>query len=194
VRDGLGADENTTTIGTELSANWDAAYDPHSGLLRYEYAIGTAPGSTDVVSWTSAGLSTNVTHTGLSLISGQTYYFGVRAINQAGLIGTPTWSDGILYSDPLFYSSGPSELAPPDARQEIRFFPNPTAGIITVVGPDSVLPQPWLLYDSQGRLIRQGKLYELPAQLSLFEPEDRAGLYFWHLPLLEKAYPVLFAP
>ena len=194
VRDGLGADESTPMIGTELSANWDAAHDPHSGLLRYEYAIGTAPGSTDVVSWTSAGLSTNVTHTGLSLISGQTYYFGVRAINQAGLIGTPTWSNGILYSNPLFYSSGPPEPAPPDARQEIRFFPNSTAGIITVVGPDSVLPQTWLLYDSQGRLIRQGKLHELPVQLSLFEPEDRAGLYFWHLPLLEKAYPVLFAP
>jgi hypothetical protein len=89
VRDGLGPDENTTPIGTQLSANWDPTTDPHSDLLTYEYAIGTAPGTPDIVNWTPAGLTTSVTHTGLSLTDGQTYYFGVRAVNNAGLTSTP---------------------------------------------------------------------------------------------------------
>ncbi len=194
VRDGLGADESTTSTGNQLSANWDPTSDPHSGLLRYEYAIGTAPNSTDVVSWTSAGLSTSVTHTGLSLTSGQTYYFGVRALNNAGLISAPTWSNGILYSDPLFYSPDPNTPSLPKSASEIRLFPNPTSGPVSIMGPDSVLPLSWLLYDSQGRLLRQGTLHTFPAQIHLFAPEDSPGLYFWHLPAWETVYPIFFAP
>ncbi len=195
VRDGLGADESTTSTGTQLSANWDPTDDPHSGLLRYEYAIGTAPNTADVVNWTAAGLSTSLTHTGLSLTSGQTYYFGVRAVNHAGLTGSPTWSNGILYSNPLFYSS-PS--TPPytseDSIPAIRFFPNPTSGRITVIGADPILPLRWVLYDNQGRLLRQGEIHTLPDEITLFEPDDSPGLYFWYLPDREEVYPVLFTP
>ncbi len=195
VRDGLGPDESTTPIGTQLSANWDPATDPHSGLLTYEYAIGTSPGTPDVVGWTSAGLPTSVTHTGLSLTSGQTYYFGVRAVNNAGLISTPTWSNGILYSNPLFYHpAAAASTSQPTERPTVRLYPNPTTGAITITGPDSLLPMPWLLYDSQGRLIRSGELRSLPVSLDLFEAGDESGVYFWHLPQMEWVYPILFAP
>ncbi len=194
VRDGPGADESTTSVGTQLSANWDLCSDPHSDLLRYEYAIGTAPNTPDVVGWTSAGLSTSVTHTGLSLISGQTYYFGVRALNNAGLIGSATWSDGILYSDPLIYPSAPS--APPlqPRSRELRLFPNPTAGAITVIGADSLLPLSWSLYDSRGRLLNQGEIITFPAVLHPFPENQAPGLYFWHFPSLGFSYPISFDP
>jgi len=194
VRDGLGPDESTTSIGTQLSANWDPTTDPHSDLLTYEYAIGTAPGTPDVVNWTPAGLTTSVTHTGLSLTDGQTYYFGVRAVNNAGLTSTPTWSNGILYSQPLFYDAGATDSILSTNRPAVRLYPNPTTGAITVTGPDSLLPLLWFLYDSQGRLIRSGELRSLPASLDLFEAGDEGGVYFWYVPQIERVYPIVLAP
>jgi hypothetical protein len=182
VRDGLGPDENTTPIGTQLSANWDPTTNPHSDLLTYEYAIGTAPGTPDVVNWTPAGLTTSVTHTGLSLTNGQTYYFGVQAVNNAGLTSTPTWSNGILYSQPLFYDAGAADSILSTNRPAVRLYPNPTTGAITVTGPDSLLPLLWFLYDSQGRLIRSGELRSLPVSFDLFEAGDERGVYFWYVP------------
>lgn len=97
VNDGTGADIATTTNGTQLSANWTATTDANSGILRYEYAIGTSAGATNVVNWTSNGTATSVTRTGLTLTSGTTYYFSVRAVNNAGLISAVKSSNGQTY-------------------------------------------------------------------------------------------------
>ena len=94
VRDGTGADIATTASTTQLSANWDAANDPESGISGYQYAIGTSAGGTQTVNWTSLGNVTTVTQTGLSLVVGQTYYFSVKAVNGVGLTGTATSSNG----------------------------------------------------------------------------------------------------
>jgi len=147
-----------------------------------------------VVNWTPAGLTTSVTHTGLSLTNGQTYYFGVRAVNNAGLTSTPTWSNGILYSQPLFYDAGAADSILSTNRPAVRLYPNPTTGAITVTGPDSLLPLLWFLYDSQGRLIRSGELPSLPASLDLFEAGDEGGVYFWYVPQIERVYPIVLAP
>ncbi|MFH1219929.1 MAG: 6-bladed beta-propeller [Candidatus Eisenbacteria bacterium] len=88
VYDGLGADEDWSSSGSELSANWAGAAGD-----GYEYAIGTAPGQSNVAGWTSAGTQTFVTHYGLSLIEGQIYYFSVRVVVGAAN-GAPTYSDG----------------------------------------------------------------------------------------------------
>lgn len=74
-------DEHSNSL-TKLRGWWYAE-DPESGISEYQYAIGTFPGGTDVVDWTSAGTETEVTHYGLNLIEGQNYYFTVRAINRA---------------------------------------------------------------------------------------------------------------
>jgi M6 family metalloprotease-like protein len=84
VDDGAGADAAYTTSLTQLSANWPAASDPHSGVVKYWYAIGTTPGGTSVANWTDNGLSLSVTRAGLSLANGQVYYFSVKAENGAG--------------------------------------------------------------------------------------------------------------
>ncbi len=94
VNDGLGADISATGSLTQLSANWTASSDPESGISAYYYAIGTSAGATDVSGWTSNGTALSVTRAGLSLTSGVTYYFGVKALNTVGLYSAEKWSNG----------------------------------------------------------------------------------------------------
>ena len=70
-----------------LHAGWSST-DPQTGIAEYAYAIGRSCGGTDVVGWTSAGKQTSITACGLSLSSGATYYFSVKAKN-----GTDVWSE-----------------------------------------------------------------------------------------------------
>ena len=95
VNDGTGSDIDTVHSLNTLSANWTASADPNSGISKYWYAIGTTPGATDLVSWTDNTMNTAVTKSGLTLASGQIYYFSVKAVNGAGL-NTICSSDGTL--------------------------------------------------------------------------------------------------
>ncbi|MEW6189268.1 MAG: S-layer homology domain-containing protein, partial [Actinomycetota bacterium] len=88
-------DGDYTSTADRLHASWTSS-DPQSGIMEYQYAIGTSPGATDVVLWTSVGSSTSVTRTGLNLGRGRTYYFAVKAKNGVGLWSTPGVSDGIM--------------------------------------------------------------------------------------------------
>jgi C1A family cysteine protease len=94
VNDGTGPDVAYTASNTTLSANWTPAVDAQSGILSYEIAIGTTPGGTGILGWTSNGASTSATRTGLSLANGQTCFFSVRAVNGAGLASPPATSNG----------------------------------------------------------------------------------------------------
>ncbi|MCD6067844.1 MAG: N-acetylmuramyl-L-alanine amidase, negative regulator of AmpC, AmpD [Bacteroidetes bacterium] len=96
VRDGLGADIAVTDSIDRLSANWDNSFDTSSAILNYWYAIGTTAGDTDVVGWTVNMVAMDVTHTGLSLVQGQLYYFSVKAQNGAGLFSAVYTSNGQL--------------------------------------------------------------------------------------------------
>ena len=100
VRDGTGAGAATTPSTAWLTANWDASTDPESGVRGYQYAIGATQGGTDVVPWTSIPNVTAYTQTGLSLTAGQTYYFSVKAVNGAGLVGSATSSKGQMVQTP----------------------------------------------------------------------------------------------
>ncbi|NTU49735.1 MAG: T9SS type A sorting domain-containing protein [Desulfobulbaceae bacterium] len=95
VNDGMGTDVDIQESKIALSANWSAVTDAVSSIARYEYAIGTTAKGTDVKGWTSAGTSTNVTITGLSLTLGKIYYVSVRAVNGVGLTGPINSSDGV---------------------------------------------------------------------------------------------------
>ena len=95
VNDGTGADIVYTTAAAQLSANWTPGFDPESGIAKYWYAIGIAPGGTTVSGgWLDNGVNTFVTRTGLSLTRSQMYYFTVKAENQAGLQSTAANSNG----------------------------------------------------------------------------------------------------
>jgi PKD repeat protein len=108
INDGLAADMDSTTSLTQLTANWNTSADQNSGIAEYFYCIGDNPGSDNIVGWTSNGLNTTVTRTGLTLYSDSTYYFSVYAVNGAGLEGTESVSDGILVSDGMV--TGPQAL------------------------------------------------------------------------------------
>ena len=124
INDGLGADIAITTSATTLSANWSASSDPHSGIARYWYAIGTTPGATDVVNWTDNWYSDSVTVTGLSLVNLQTYYFSVKAEDGAGLLSSVFTSNGQTVQ--LF--AGIDELT----NGGVNIYPNPFTNSTTI--------------------------------------------------------------
>lgn len=96
INDGPAADIDLSISPNTLEANWSASSDPNSGLARYYYALGTTSGDSDVVAWTSNWGYDTIGLTSLTLVTGQWYYFGVRAENGAGLISQNYISDGVL--------------------------------------------------------------------------------------------------
>ena len=94
-------DGAATASATQLHATWTPSTDPESGLAQYEYLIRQDNSSGLIlVNYTSVGLVTQVTATGLNLLNGHLYYIGIRAKNQAGLYTTVKYSDGIRAPDP----------------------------------------------------------------------------------------------
>ena len=94
-------DGEYTDAAGQLYATWSAS-DPESGIAEYQYAVGTTPENIgSIQGWTSVGTNTSVTTSGLTLTSGTTYYFGVKARNGADAWSDPAVSDGITAADVL---------------------------------------------------------------------------------------------
>jgi hypothetical protein len=91
-----GAATNSTS---SLSVSW-TANDPDSGVHEYRFALGSAPGATDVAGYTTTTANFAVL-SGLSLAAGSTYYFSVRAVNRDGFESAAGLSDGILVNPAL---------------------------------------------------------------------------------------------
>jgi hypothetical protein len=87
-------DDRYTGSTTTLNATW-AGSDPESGIQRFEYAVGTTSGGTQVKNWTSAGTATSAAIGGLSLTIGQIYYVSARAVNGQNLTSTPITAPGV---------------------------------------------------------------------------------------------------
>ncbi|MCS6831008.1 MAG: S8 family serine peptidase [bacterium] len=92
-------DGEVQTSLTTLRARWWSR-DLETGIFRYEVAIGTSPGGSDVMGWTNVGVRTEVTFS-VSLAHGRTYYVAVRAMNGAGLTSNVGVSDGIRVHIPI---------------------------------------------------------------------------------------------
>lgn len=142
VNDGVSADIDQTNDGTQLFANWPAATDPHSGITRYEVAIGTNPGTLDVYGFTNQNLNTSL-NVPVVLTPNEWYYTTVKAVNGAGLEEADT-SNGQQYID---ITVGIEEL------MEQSVYPNPTTGIVNLPQIDGLS---WQLFDATGRLITEG--------------------------------------
>jgi|GEM_PF-1220213 len=86
-----GSITNSSNTGslTQLAASWSGFSDPTSGINKYEYAIGTTSGSTDIKTWTNNGTDTGVTATGLNLQTSVKYFFSVRATDNVGNVDSP---------------------------------------------------------------------------------------------------------
>lgn len=104
---GVDASFATSSLSS-LSANWASINTNVSGLLRYEYSIGTSAGATNIKAWTDNSTATSVTTTGLTLQTSQLYYFNVRAVDNAGNTQTAISSNGQLVSPSLSFSITPA--------------------------------------------------------------------------------------
>jgi len=87
-------DDKYTTSTTSLNGRWSGS-DAESGIKRYECAVGTTLGATDVKGWTSMGTATSGTIDGLSLKIGSTYFISARAVNGSDLVSASVSSTGV---------------------------------------------------------------------------------------------------
>jgi len=78
-----GVDAKYAKWTNTFTANWDSFTDPHSGMLRYEWAV--KRGSSLVTAYKSSGLTRSFTASALNLVSGESYCAVVRGYNKAGL-------------------------------------------------------------------------------------------------------------
>lgn len=81
-----------------ISARW-AFDDLESGIVEYQWSIGTAPNETDIQSFISVGREMKGTNSDLDgvLVDNTTYYVTVIATNGAGLSSSET-SNGVMFS------------------------------------------------------------------------------------------------
>lgn len=95
VSDGHISDVDYQSDNTLIAAHWKSFADGNkgSGIVEYKYRI-TDSGGRVVVSWTSVGNATNITHTKLMLGNNAKYFVTVRAIDAVGLT-TDVTTDGV---------------------------------------------------------------------------------------------------
>ena len=84
-----------------ISARW-AFVDLESGIVDYQWAIGTAPNETDIQPFISVGRELTGINSDLGdvLMDNTTYYVTVIATNGAGLTRTET-SNGVTFSSSI---------------------------------------------------------------------------------------------
>jgi len=105
----VGVDTTFATSSlSSLSANWASFNTNVSGLLRYDYSIGTTAGATDIKAWTDNSTNTSVTATGLTLQTSQMYFINVRAVDNAGNVQSAVSSNGQLVSPSISFSITPA--------------------------------------------------------------------------------------
>ncbi|CAC5378366.1 unnamed protein product [Mytilus coruscus] len=69
-----------------------------SDMAGYKYAIGSSPGASDVLGFTTVGLETSVVATDILLRAGQIYFVTVRAYNHRNKT-VDVYSDGVIYDN-----------------------------------------------------------------------------------------------
>jgi hypothetical protein len=79
---------------SSLSASWSAS-DPQTSINLYSYAVGTTPGGSEVIDWTTT-TATSFNRTNLNLSAGGTYYVAVKARNAGGLWSEAGIPPGVL--------------------------------------------------------------------------------------------------
>ena len=176
LNDGNANDIDTTYSTTQLSANWQTAFDTNSGISQYWYAIGSTPGDSDIVTWSNNGTMLYALETGLNLTFNQTYYFTVKAVNGAGLVGDTTISNGQIVIDSS--SSNPTAVVLLQNNMQASVFPNPASDFITI---KTNIENNYNIYifDTNGKLCLQYSSAEKEKQISVSHLSN--GNYFIHI-------------
>lgn len=85
---------NYVSVVSSPTLSWSAATDAHSGVAKYQIAVGTTSGGVDIRGWSDIGNVTSYQVTGLTLTRGVTYYASLRAVDNAGNVSLVINSDG----------------------------------------------------------------------------------------------------
>lgn len=172
LNDGISTDIDTTNNGTQLQANWAGATDVNSGINKYYYAIGTTPGSSDVVGWTaiSSG-ATSITATGLSLIQSQKYYVSVQSENYA------TMRSPIITTDGQVFYNLTTSLNSLNDKLKLMVFPNPNNGQFTINNIPLVNQNAHLIVvDVLGKYVYESSISNNSVIIDLSSKEN--GIYY----------------
>lgn len=151
LNDGTGNDIDTTYNTTQLSANWQIASDPNSGIAAYWYAIGSTPGDSNIVTWSNNGTMLNALETGLNLTIGEIYYFTVKAINGAGLVGDTAISNGQILIDT---TSNNTSIKVSFEKNNFVIYPNPANDILNI-STNITNNYSIIIYDLNGKICMQ---------------------------------------
>lgn len=172
INDGKANDINVVPLTDSLSANWGASSDPNSGISVYYYAIGTAPGATNVLGWTPTWPSNTVTAHNLVLQHNTTYYFSVFAENGAGLTSNVMISNGQTADSTL---TSMIDILP-DADFDI--YPNPVNNGVIHFNREICLKGA-IITDVAGRILYVHSTESITEKkLSLPENINKSGIYF----------------
>lgn len=149
--DGYSTDIDTFYNSTELTAHWTFYQDSNSYTNEYLYAVGTSPGDSDVIAWTTNSLNTIFTESGLSLIPGTTYFTSVRSLNGAGIVSQNFISNGQLLLSATAINS--------ENSSSIQAYPNPFNDDLNIQFDKALNEHSELLvYAVDGKLILQIKI------------------------------------
>ena len=91
-----------------ISAKWVGFQDPHSGIERFDWCIGTDIEKCNIQSYTNSLLSNSITFTGTTLNENVDYFVTVRAINKAGLSTSRSSSLFLVDTTPPYLVRKPS--------------------------------------------------------------------------------------
>jgi hypothetical protein len=144
LNDGSGNDIDTFYT-SDLDANWQA-FDPHSSISEYQYAIGILPDLDNVVSWTNVSLDQAISEALIAPIHDQVYHLSLKVTNGAGLTDQ-------------FMSNGQrhiGNLGLVDAEQlnNILLYPNPVTDEIYLKGLSQSVQ--YSIYDLNGKIVQSG--------------------------------------
>jgi hypothetical protein len=169
INDGPHVDVDLWIFPSYAEGNWSGASDPHSGLFRYWFALGTTAGDSDVVAWTSNWGYDTVVMNNLTLQNGQWYYLAVRAENGAGLITNNFISDG-------FYVDLTTGMLNSEVVLAAGIFPNPIGeqSVVQIV-TNTTGPVTLSYYDLQGKLINTEQI-QLIAGINVISSPTLHGL------------------
>ena len=167
VYDGNSADIDEFYDSTIVEGNWTDAIDNNSYIQSYYYCIATSVGDSDIVDWTNNNLNTQFTKAGLNLNVGTTYYIGVRAINNAGLITNNFYSNGQTLTP-----TGISSIV----NNKFEIFPNPANNYIQIKMTTNELNGKTIrVYNVVGELVKTVNINNNEIRINIADLEN--GVY-----------------
>ncbi len=171
-----GVDVDTILRDDRISGNW-LVNDVNSGIKKYSFGVGNAPGLTNIIPFTDIGAISQYT-VNTTLNFGTTYYITIKAFNGAGL-------DTIITSDGQYLKeeSNPASIQENNIFKEILLYPNPASNEVfakfysPIEGNGNID-----LIDASGKLVLSHQVYikdgENNHQIELFDKNLSAGFYF----------------